>query len=407
MKTKGKGFSSTAIHAGKQKENFGAHVTPIYTSSTYVYDSAEQGMNRFTGKEEGYIYSRWGNPTITEAEEKIAALETFSLTNKQGEPLAAKALLHASGMAAITTLILSNVQAGQKILTHYSLYGGTEEFFSKILPSYNLEIITADLFDPINAEAAFAANDKISFVYLETPANPTCSFVPIEALTRIAHKHGAKVGIDNTFATPYLQQPFAFGVDFIIHSTTKFLNGHGTAIGGIVLGTDVEFMKTKVTKWHRLLGGNSNGFDAYQLINGLKTLSLRMDVHCANAQAVAEYLATHPKIEFVNYPGLPTHKFYELAKLQMKHAGALLSFEIKGGLQKGIDFINKLNMCVRTVSLGTCDTLISHPASMTHYGVAEQQRLKYGITNGLMRMSVGIENLEDIIEDLSQALDKI
>jgi methionine-gamma-lyase len=209
---------------------------------------------------------------------------------------------------------------------------------------------------------------------------------------------------DNTFATPYLQQPFRFGIDFIVHSTTKFLNGHGTAIGGILLGRDIEFMKTKVYAMAKTLGGSANPFDAFLLINGMKTLELRMERHCHNAMEVAQYLEQHPAVAKVNYTGLPDHPDHYIAMKQMRHPGAMLSFELKGGLQSGIDFMNKLKMCVRTVSLGTCDTLLSHPASMTHYSVPKEEKIKYGITDGLIRMNVGIENVQDIIADLDQAL---
>jgi methionine-gamma-lyase len=209
---------------------------------------------------------------------------------------------------------------------------------------------------------------------------------------------------DNTFATPYLQQPFKYAIDFVVHSTTKFLNGHGTAIGGCLLGRDVEKMSTTMTKTHRLLGGNANPFDAFLLINGMKTLELRMDKHCSNAMETAHFLEKHPAVAKVNYSGLASHADHKVAMKQMKHPGAMLSFELKDGLQGGINFMNALKMCIRTVSLGTCDTLLSHPASMTHYGVPQEQREQYGITDGLIRMNVGIETIDDIIADIEQAL---
>jgi methionine-gamma-lyase len=241
-------------------------------------------------------------------------------------------------------------------------------------------------------------------LYMETPANPTIQCVDMEVLTGIAKQHNLITASDNTFATPYLQQPFRFGVDFIVHSTTKFLNGHGTAIGGIVLGTDIEFMKTRMYTMAKTLGGSANPFDAFLLINGMKTLEIRMDRHCQNAMETAQFLSTHPSIAKVNYTGLPNHPDHKTAMKQMRHPGAMLSFELKKGLQGGIDFMNKLKMCTRTVSLGTCDTLLSHPASMTHYSVPKEEKDKYGITDGLIRMNVGIENVRDIMNDLDQAL---
>jgi len=393
-----KGFGSAAIHAGHEQDPRYAHQTPIYASSTYVYDTAEQGMKRFSGQEEGYIYSRWGNPTFTEAEQKIAALETFGLNTE------AKGLLHASGMAAISTLFLSNLKSGDKVLTHFSLYGGSDEILNRILPDFGIEAVIVDLRKLDRVEDIINGDKTIKMMYLETPANPTIQCVDLEGLTKIAKQNNLIVACDNTFATPYLQQPFQYGVDFIVHSTTKFLNGHGTAIGGILLGRDIEFMKTKATKTQRLLGGNSNPFDAFLLIQGIKTLEIRMQRHCENAMKVAQFLEKHSSVAKVNYAGLNSHPDYAVAKKQMKHAGAMLSFELNGGLQTGIDFMNKLKMCVRTVSLGTVDTLLSHPASMTHHSVAKEQREKYGITDGLIRMNVGIENTEDILADLEQAL---
>src|SRR5258705_2122999 len=392
------GWSSQAIHGGHRKDPLYAHQTPIYASSTYVFDTAEQGMRRFSGEEEGYIYSRWGNPTMTEAEKKIAALETFGLQKE------VKGILHASSMAAISTLMLATLKPGDKIITHFSLYGGTDELVTKILPSFGITAIIADLRDLDKAGELIKSDKTIKMMYLETPANPTIQCVDLDELSRLAKQHGLIVACDNTFATPYLQQPFRYNVDFIVHSTTKFLNGHGTAIGGILLGRDIELMKTKMTKVHRLLGGNSNPFDAFLLIQGIKTLEVRMERHCHNAMEVAGFLEGHDAVAKVNYTGLTSHPDHYTAMKQMRHPGAMLSFELRSGLQGGIEFMNKLKMCVRTVSLGTCDTLLSHPASMTHHSVPKEEKDRYGITDGLIRMNVGIENLRDIITDLQQAL---
>ena len=398
------GFSSLAIHAGHSKDPKYAHLTPIYASTTFVYDDAEQGMRRFSGMEEGYIYTRWGNPSFTEAEEKIAAMESFGIDNGQGQMLELKAILHASGMGAISTLMLMNLKAGDQILTHFSLYGGTEELISNTLPALGIEAIIVDLRDLNKAEEAMKANPKLKMLYLETPANPTIQCIDIEALSKMAKAHQLIVACDNTFATPYLQQPFRYEVDFVIHSTTKFLNGHGTSIGGVLIGRDIEFMKTKATKTYKLLGANSSPFDAFLLVNGMKTLEVRMERHCANAMKVAAMLEKHTAVSKVNFNGLPSHPDFEIAKKQMRYPGAMMSFELKGGLQAGILLMNNLKMCTRTVSLGTCDTLLSHPASMTHYSVPKPAREKYGITDGLIRMSVGMENAEDILNDLDQAL---
>lgn len=397
------GLGSVAVHAGHEQDPMYAHLVPIYASSTFVFDDAEQGMRRFSGKEDGYIYSRWGNPTFTEAENKIAALETFGIV-ENGSQLQVKGLLHASGMAAITTLLLSNLKPGDKILSHYSLYGGTEELISKVLPPLGISAVITDLRDPGKAEDAIKKDPSIRMIYIETPANPTIQCVDIELLAGLAKQFGLLTACDNTFATPYLQQPFRYNIDFVVHSTTKFLNGHATSIGGILLGRDVEFMKTHVYTMAKTLGGNANPFDAFLLINGMKTLELRMERHCHNAMEVAHFLESHPAVAKVNYTGLHAHPDHYTAMKQMRHPGAMLSFELKAGFDGGIHFMNKLKMCVRTVSLGTCDTLLSHPASMTHYSVPKEEKKKYGITDGLIRMNVGIENVQDILNDLQQAL---
>ena len=398
------GISSIAIHGADNNHAESSHLTPIYATSTFTFDTAEQGMERFASLDKENIYSRWGNPTFKNAEQTIAALEAFNLFNEDGTPLQLKALLHASGQAAMATLFMANLQSGDTILSHFSLYGGTYELFHKVLQQTGIKIIIADLRDLAVAEESIKNNPSIKLVHLETPANPTIQCVDIEEITKLAKQRNILVSVDNTFATPYLQQPFKYGVDFVFHSTTKFLNGHGTAIGGVLVGKDIELMKTKVWKWHALLGGNGNPFDAYLLITGMKTLELRMERHCDNAMRVAKYLDEHTAVELVNYTGLSNHPDYHLSMKQMKHPGALMSFELKGGLEAGKKFIDKLQMCVRAVSLGTVDTLISHPASMTHFSVPREERMKFGITDGLIRLSVGIENIADILADFEQAL---
>ena len=398
------GLSSVAMHtAGHHNAEF-AHVTPIYATSTFTFDTAQQGMERFAGEDKSRIYGRWGNPTFTAAEETIAALEAFGLTNEHGEPLKLKALLHASGQAAMTTLFLSNLKAGDAVLSHYSLYGGTHELFHLVLGEAGINTVIVDMRNHNEVEEAIKNNGNIKMVHIETPANPATQCVDIAAVTAIAKTHGLLVSVDNTFATPVLQQPFKYGVDFVFHSTTKFLNGHGTSIGGILIGKDIEFMKTRVWKWQVLLGGNTSPFDAFLLMNGLKTLEIRMEKHCSNAAQVAAFLTNHSAIAQVHYVGLAAHPDHAIALKQMKHAGALMSFEVKGGIEAGKQFIDRLQMCVRAVSLGTVDTLISHPASMSHKGLSKEERLKFGITDGLIRLSVGIENIADILNDFEQAL---
>ena len=400
-----KGISSTALHSATNINSEDAHLVPIYATSTFTYESTEEGMQRFESKDKEKIYSRWANPTCKAVEETIAALEAFGLNDENGNQLELKALLHSSGQAAMATMFLSNLKAGDAILSHYSLYGGTYELMYKVLTDTGIDIHIVDMRNVDEVAKAIEQFPAIKLVHIETPANPTIQCVDIEAITKIAKSKGLIVSVDNTFATPYLQQPFKYGVDFVFHSTTKFLNGHGTAIGGILLGKDIELMKTKVWKWFALLGGNSNPFDAFLLLNGIKTLEIRMERHCQNAATLANYLQQHNAIEKVNYTGLISHPDYEVAKKQMRNNAPVMSFELKGGLQAGIAFQNKLQMCTRAVSLGTVDTLISHPASTTHFSVPKEERIKFGITDGLIRLSVGIENIEDIIADFEQALE--
>ena len=401
-----KGISTITLHtASHENDNF-SHTTPIYATSTFTFGSAEEGMERFKGDDKTRLYTRWGNPTFTAAEKTIEALEARGLTNDDGTPLEVKALLHSSGQAAMSTLFFSNLSAGDCLISHYSLYGGSQELMQKVLKEAGVKIILIDIHDEALLVETIKTNPTTKLIHLETPANPTLQCVDIEAVCKIAHTHGIKVSVDNTVATPYLQQPFALGADYVFHSATKFLNGHGSALNGVLLGKDLEYMRTKVWKWHVLLGGNSNAFDAYLLIQGMKTLELRMEKHCSNTKKVAQYLQQHPAIAHVNYTGFENHPHHAIANKQMKQHAPLISFELKGGIEAGKKFINSVEICTRAVSLGTVDTLVSHPASMTHMSIPKEEREKYGITDGLIRMSVGIENIEDLEADLAQALAK-
>jgi len=407
MLKKFKGIGTTAIHASGHNNADHAHLTPVYASSTFTFDTATEGSERFAGKDKTKIYSRWGNPSFTTAEEIITALETFGLKNEAGEPLEAKALLHSSGQAALSTLFLGTLSKGDAVLTHRALYGGTHELLHKVLADTGVETVMINLNDTEAIEAAIAQYPNIQLIHIETPSNPTLRCIDIEKVCAIAKNNGILVSVDNTAATPYLQQPFKWGADFVMHSTTKFLNGHGTAIGGILIGKNLELMQGPIWKWHVLLGGNSNAFDAFLLTNGLKTLELRMERHCSNAVQVANFLAHHPAVEKVNFCGLPTHPDYAIARKQMRQAGALMSFELKGGIAAGKKFTDALQMSVRAISFGTPDTLLSHPASMSHMGLTKEERLQFDITDGLIRLSVGIENIEDIIADFDQALQNL
>lgn len=396
-------MASAAIHAAQSNMAEHAHLVPVYATSTFTFDNAQQGMDRFSGTAPGYIYSRFGNPTVTVAEELIATLEAFGITQEDGSSLPLKAILHASGQAAMATMFLSNLTAGDTVLTHYSLYGGTHEFLFDFLPAFGVKALIADLHQPDSVAKLLKEDRSVKMIHIESPANPSMRCVDIAAICKIAAAHQVKVSVDNTFATPYLQQPFRYGADFVFHSTTKFLNGHGTAIGGVLIGKDLAAMQ-KVNKTAKLLGGCANPFDTFLLIQGIKTLELRMKQHCSNALQVAEFLYAHPAVATVNFNGLPSHPDYELSARQMRYPGAVMSFELKQGFDAAVRFIDKLNMCLRAVSLGTLDTLVSHPASMTHSGMKKEDREKAGISDGLIRMSVGLEGVEDIIRDVDQAL---
>ncbi len=399
------GISTQLLHYFKDKNNENAHLTPIYASSTFTFDSAEDGMEKFKHVDKKNIYSRWGNPSFDPAAETISYLESRGLVNEKNEPLTLHSFLFASGQAAMTTLFLSNLQAGDTVLSHFCLYGGTQELIQKLLSNLGIQHILIDINNMDVLRKTILANPSIKLIHLETPCNPLLNCVDIEAVCLIAKEFSIKVSVDNTFATPYLQQPFKFGADFVMHSTTKYLNGHGTAIGGALVGKDIDFMKSVVWKKMILLGGNYNPFDSFLLMNGLKTLELRMNRHCENALIVGNYLKNHPKIAQVYFTGLSDHPQQEIIKKQLRKPSPMLSFEPTLGFEGAKKFINKVQLCTKAVSLGTLDTLVCHPASMTHVGISEKERLQYGLSDALIRMSVGIENVEDLLFDINQALD--
>ena len=392
------GFGSLCVHETRDTRSNKPHTLPIYATTVFEFESVQQGMDIFQGKEEGHIYSRFGNPTIDAVAEKIALLEAHGLQ------IAAEGLLVSSGMAAIATLMLGVLKPGDKILTQGNLYGGTTELFARVLQPLGFDLVYADLKDLGQIEQLLASTPSIRIVYFETPANPTLACVDMEAIAGLARKYERYTAVDNTFCTPYLQQPLRFGIDFVVHSTTKYLNGHGNSTAGAIIGRDKSLMKDKVWRTMKLVGTNCNPFDAWLINNGLKTLELRMERHCDNAMRAAQFLEKHRKVAQVNYVGLPSHPDHALAARQMRSFSGMLSFELSGGLEAGIDFINRLKFCVLAPTMGDVDTLAMHPASMSHASVPREIRLLNGIPDGLVRLSVGIENIEDILTDLDQAL---
>ncbi len=392
-------FDSLTVKEHPENRTTAPHVLPIYATSSFDFEDINQGIEIFKNIESGHAYSRYANPTVDTVAAKIAALEAYGLN------IEAWAVMTSSGMSAIATLLLGTLRSGDKVLSQGNLYGGTTELLKGIFSQFGIETVFADLRNLEAVERALRDDKAIKMLYCETPANPTLACVDIAALSNLAHQHGALCAIDNTFATPVLQQPFALGVDYVIHSTTKYLNGHGNSIAGVVVGRDQETMRKGVWRAMKLVGTNCSPFEAWLTNNGMKTLSLRMERHCSNALAVAQFLEKHPAVERVNYPGLLSHPDHALASRQMRGGyGGMLSFELRGGLDAGIACMNRIRFCSLAPTLGDVDTLILHPASSSHLAVPKEIRLQNGITDGLVRVSVGIENVSDIVADLEQAI---
>ncbi|MGE5561555.1 MAG: methionine gamma-lyase [Chloroflexota bacterium] len=388
------GFSTKSVHAGQQADPLtGALSTPIYQTSTFVFPNVDVGAARFAGEQAGYIYTRLGNPTQAALEEKMAVLEN-------GEA----ALALASGMAAVSAAVLALVQAGDHVISDETVYGCTHAFMSHMLPKFGVETTFVDASDPANVAAALRPNTKV--VYVESPCNPNLKLVDLRAVADIAHRGGAQVVVDNTFMSPYYQRPLELGCDVVIHSATKYIGGHGDVIAGIIVGKKEYVDAVRMTTL-KDIGGVISPFDAWLLLRGLKTLVLRAERCTDNAMKIAPWLEKHPKVERVYYPGLPSHPQHELAKRQMSGFGGMIAFELKGGLEAGKTVMNSVRLCQLAVSLGDVDTLIQHPASMTHSPVPPEERLKAGISDGLVRLSCGVEDVEDIIADLEQALARI
>lgn len=387
-------FSTLCVHgSGGADPATGAISVPIYQSSTFKFKSAKHGAQLFSGEKEGYVYTRLGNPTQAAFEREMAFLEG-------GEA----ALAFASGMGAISSVILAYCQAGDNFVSTNTLYGGTHNLFKETLPRFNIEareVDTTNLENIINA-----IDDKTRLLYIETPANPTLTITDLKACAKIAKDYNIPLVVDNTFATPYFQRPLELGADVVIHSATKYIGGHGDTVAGVVVGKK-DFIDDLRAKFLRDLGAVISPLNAWLLVRGLKTLALRMEKHQYNATKVAKFLQFHPKIKTVWYPGLTTHPQHELAKKQMYGFGGMISFEIKGGRRAGEQLMNSVKLITLAVSLGDVDSLIEHPASMTHSTYSEEELAQCGITESLVRLSVGVEDARDLIQDLSQALRKV
>ena len=379
------------VHAGTKEDPTGAVVTPIYQTSTFKFKNADHGARLFQGEEEGYIYTRLGNPTIVAMEDAVAAIE------EGGH----KAIGCATGMAAVHTLVGAVVKSGGHIVASKAIYGCSAVLLQSIMPEFNIETTFVDTEDIEAIKSAIRPNTKLIFV--ETPANPTIVISDIPAIAEVAKKAGAKLAVDNTFASPILQSPFMLGADFVIHSMTKFLNGHADVVAGIIITkTEEDYVNCRTIASH--FGGTIDPFNAFLVHRGLKTLQLRVLQQQKNAKVIAEFLENHPAVSRVMYPGLKSHPQYELGQRQMRGPGSLISFELKGGVEAGKKLINSVEIIQLAVSLGGIESLIQHPASMTHSHMGAEARASAKITDGLVRLAVGIENVDELIADLKKGL---
>lgn len=387
-----KGFATRAIHHGYDPLSAdGALTPPLHLTSTFAFETAEQGGARFAGEAPGHIYSRISNPTTDLLEQRMASLEG-----------AEAAVAMASGMGAITSVLWSFLQAGDELITDKTLYGCTFSFFQHGLSRFGVTVTHVDLTNPLALETAIS--DKTKIVYFETPANPNMRLVDIEAVSAIAKRHGAKTIVDNTYATPVQTRPLAHGADIVVHSATKYLGGHGDLIAGIAVGSNEDMAEVRMVGVKDMTGSVLAPFNAMLVLRGLKTLALRVERHARSAQEVAEMLSAHSQVAAVFYPGLESFPQHDLAKRQMNGFGGMIAFELTGGYAAGINMMNRLQLIRRAVSLGDAETLIQHPASMTHSTYSREEREAHGISEGLVRISVGLEDVSDVMADLHQAL---
>ncbi len=393
---KSMGFATRQIHAGKIGNAAGSLCAPIYQTSTFEFETVEQGGARFAGAENGYIYTRLGNPTQAAVEMKMAELEN-------GEA----ALATASGMGAISSALWSSVVAGDEIVASDTLYGCTFALLNHGMPKFGVKVTFIDMTDLANLKAAL--NEKTKVVYLETPCNPTLKIVDIGEVAKIAHAYNAdiKVMVDNTFCTPYLQRPLDLGADVVVHSATKYLNGHGDVIAGVIVGKADFIGQCRMFGLKDMTGAVMSPFDAFLMARGMKTLDIRMERHCANAKKVADFFHGHPAVAKVYYPGLDDFEGHEIAAKQMKLPGGMISIELKADKAATAAALNKLKLCTIAVSLGDAETLVEHPATMTHSTYTADELKMAGISEGLVRVSVGLEDPEDIIADFKAVLDTL
>ncbi|UKB79145.1 O-succinylhomoserine sulfhydrylase [Chryseobacterium sp. MEBOG07] len=383
-------FETSAIRTQTERSQFDEHSTPLYLTSSFIFQDAEDMRASFAEEKPKNLYSRFSNPNVTEFTDKIAKMEG-----------AEAGYAFATGMAAIYSTFAALLNAGDHIVSCQSVFGSTHTLFTKYFPKWNIETSYFKAEDAQNVEKYIQPNTKI--LYLETPTNPAIEILDLEFFGQIAKKHNLIFIVDNCFATPYLQQPIKYGADVVVHSATKLIDGQGRVLGGIAVGK--EDLIREIYLFARNTGPALSPFNAWVLSKSLETLAIRVEKHCENALKVAEFLESHPNVELVKYPFLKSHPSYEVAKKQMKLGGNIVAFEIKGGIEGGRNFLDKIQMCSLSANLGDTRTIVTHPASTTHSKLSEEERNEVGITAGLVRCSVGLENVEDIIADLKQALD--
>ncbi len=393
MDTSKCGFNTKLIHAGAYEDVFGSATVPIYQTSTFKFKSAQHGADCFAGRSDGYIYTRIKNPTIKAFEDNIAALE-----NGFG------GIATASGMGAVSTLYMALLGQGMHLISTASVYGPSRGLIEKDFSRFGVESTYIDTADLQAVKDSIRPNTKV--IYIETPSNPTIQITDIKAISEIAHQHGIIVVVDNTFSSPYLQKPLDLGADVVFHSGTKFINGHADIVGGMIV-TKTEQLYKQIRGVMVFMGCNMDPHQAYLALRGVKTLSLRVEAAQKSAMQVARFLEAHHKVDWVKYPGLESHPQHELAKQQMSGYGSMISFELKGGYKAGETMMNNVHLALLAVSLGGVETLIQHPASMTHAAMTASERAQGAISDGLVRLAVGIEDVEDIIADLSHALEMV
>ena len=383
-------LETLAIRTQTERSQFDEHSTPLYLTSSFVFEDAEDMRASFAEEKEKNLYSRFSNPNVTEFIDKIVKMEG-----------AESGYAFATGMAAIYSTFSALLNSGDHIVSCQSVFGSTHTLFTKYFPKWNIETTYFKAEDAENVEKYIQPNTKI--LYLETPTNPAIEVLDLEFFGKIAEKHNLIFIVDNCFATPYLQQPIKYGADIVVHSATKLIDGQGRVLGGVAVGK-ADLIK-EIYLFARNTGPAMSPFNAWILSKSLETLTIRVEKHCENALKVAEFLENHPNVELVKYPFLKSHPSYEIAKKQMKLGGNIVAFEVKGGIEGGRNFLNKIQMCSLSANLGDTRTIVTHPASTTHSKLSDEERIEVGITAGLVRCSVGLENVEDIIADLKQALD--